>query len=67
MLVDMGWTDLLVRDAMVMMVADDTIGDNLVSPMNSPRLSPDANTTTLNPLDIHHSIHLHTKPSTAKQ
>jgi hypothetical protein len=60
MLVDMGWPDLLVSDVMVMMVADDTIGDNLVSPMNSPRLSPDANTTTLNPLDIHDSIHLRT-------
>jgi hypothetical protein len=43
-----------------MMVADDTIGDNLVSPMNSPRLSPDANTIALNLLDIHDSIHLRT-------
>jgi hypothetical protein len=36
--IDMGWPNLLVRDAMMMMmVADDTIGDKLVSPMNSPR------------------------------
>jgi hypothetical protein len=49
-----------MSDAMVMMEADDTIGDNLVSPMNSPCLSPDANATTLNPLDIHDSTHLRT-------
>jgi hypothetical protein len=34
---DMGWPDLLVSDAMMMMAADDTIEDKLVSPMNSPR------------------------------
>jgi hypothetical protein len=34
---DMGWPDLLVSDAMMMMAADDIIGDKLVSPMNSPR------------------------------
>jgi hypothetical protein len=56
----MGWPYLIVSDAMVMMAADDTDGDNLVSPMNSPRLSPDANATALNPLDIHDSTHLRT-------
>jgi hypothetical protein len=45
---------------MMMMATDDTYEDNLVSPMNSPRLSPDANATTLNPLDIHDSTHLRT-------
>jgi hypothetical protein len=33
-----------------MVAADDTIGEKLVSPMNSPRLSLDDNATTLNPL-----------------
>jgi hypothetical protein len=33
---DMGWPDLLVSDAMMMMAVNDTIGDKLVSPMNSP-------------------------------
>jgi hypothetical protein len=33
-----------------MMAANDTIGDKLVSLMNSPRLSLDANATALNPL-----------------
>jgi hypothetical protein len=56
----MGWPDLLVSDAMVMMAADDNVGDNLVSPMKSPHLSPDANTIALNPLDIHDSTHLRT-------
>jgi hypothetical protein len=56
----MGWPDVLVSDAMVMMAMDDTDGDNLVSLMNSPRLSPDPNATTLNPLDIHDSTHLRT-------
>jgi hypothetical protein len=48
-----------VSDAMVMMAADDTIGDNLVTPMNSPCFSPDANATALNPLDIHDSTLAH--------
>jgi hypothetical protein len=34
--------------------------DNLVSPMNSPRLTPDANATALNSLDIHDYTHLRT-------
>jgi hypothetical protein len=49
-----------MSDTMVMMAADDNIGDNLVSPMNSPRLSPDANAIALNPMDIHDSTHLRT-------
>jgi hypothetical protein len=57
---DMGCPDLLVSDVMVMMAVDDTLGDNLVSPMNSPRLSPDASAIALNPLDIHDSTHLRT-------
>jgi hypothetical protein len=57
---DMGWPDLLVSDVMVMMAGDDTNDDNLVPPMNSPRLTPDANATALNPLDIHDSTHLRT-------
>jgi hypothetical protein len=57
---DMGWPDLLMSDVIVKMAADDEVGDNLVSPMNSPRLSPDANATALNPLDIHDSAHLPT-------
>jgi hypothetical protein len=56
----MGWPDLLVRDAMVMMASDDTGEDNFVSPMNSPCLSPDANAIALNPSDIDESTHLHT-------
>jgi hypothetical protein len=56
----MGWRYLLVSDVMVMMAADDIIGDNLVSPMNSPCLSPDANAIALNPLDIHDSTPLRT-------
>jgi hypothetical protein len=57
---DMGWPDLLMSDAMVMMAADDTDEDKVVSPMNSPRWSPDANATALNPLDIQASTHLRT-------
>jgi hypothetical protein len=49
-----------VSDAIVMMVVDDNVGDNLASPMNSPLLSPDANETALNPMDIHDSTHLRT-------
>jgi hypothetical protein len=49
-----------MSDAMVMMAVDDTDEDNLVSPMNSPCLTPDANATVLNPLDIHNSTHLRT-------
>jgi hypothetical protein len=56
----MGCPDLLVSDAMIMMASDDNVGDNLVSPMNSPRLSADANAIALNPLDIHDSTHLRT-------
>jgi hypothetical protein len=63
----MGWPDLLVSDATVMMAADDTDEDNLVSSMNSPRLSSDANAIALNPLDIHDSTHLHTLTSTTKR
>jgi hypothetical protein len=51
---------------MVMMAADDNIGDNLVSLMNSPRLSTYANETALTPLDIQDSTHLRTYLSTTK-
>jgi hypothetical protein len=47
-----------MSDVMVMMAGDDTDEDNLVPPMNSPCLTPDANATALNPLDIHDSTHL---------
>jgi hypothetical protein len=33
----MWWPDLLVSDVMMMMLADDTIGDKLVSSVNFPR------------------------------
>jgi hypothetical protein len=53
---DMGWSDLLVSDAMMMMIADD-IGNKLVSPMNSSHLNPDANTTVLKPCRIFTTPH----------
>jgi hypothetical protein len=56
----MGWPDFYVSDTMVKMAADDNIRDNLVSVMNSPSLSHDANAIALNPLDIHDSTHLRT-------